>query len=105
MRSGEPNRLSPWGKHWTASLHQHEPRPVWVNLAITFGVVSRERERYQLLREVRGELHEWVRTTAGMLGVVEFYLPGFTHPFRQLTPASALRPRDDGWTLRGTRRR
>ena len=27
---------SPWGQHWTARLHRHQPRPVWVDLAHAF---------------------------------------------------------------------
>ena len=48
---------------------------MWVNLRALFGEQLRDRSRYSLTGEVRGELYEWVRTTAGWLGLVQFELP------------------------------
>jgi hypothetical protein len=70
-----------------------------------FGVAHPDRSRHALTGQVRGELHEWVRSSAGWLGLVEFELPGFVHRFRHLVPARALRPRDDNRTVDGRRLR
>jgi len=107
VSSADAYHRTPWGKHWTAQLHRHEPRPVWVNLAHAFGppATGNHGQGYRFVGEVRGELHEWVRTTAGWYGLVEFD-PGWrTRLLRQLVPAIAIRPRDDDRALNGTRRR
>lgn|GEM_PF-4140730 len=78
---------------------------MWVNLGALFGAQVRDRHRYPLTGDVRGELYEWVRTTAGWLGLVQFQLPGYVEPFRHLVPARALAPRDDNRTISGRPRR
>jgi hypothetical protein len=77
---------------------------VWVDLAAAFGVQQPASwVGYRLVGEVRGELVEWLKTSAGWMGLVNVVV---TSPsmvsLRQLVPESALRPRDDGRTLAGT---
>lgn len=107
MRASDGDRRAPWGKHATPQAYR-QARPVWVNLDRAFGPPASDwsaHRAYPLRGEVRGDLYEWVRTTAGWMGVVEFYLREFTEPFRQLVPGAALRERDDNWTIHGRLRR
>jgi hypothetical protein len=111
MGANHSFRRAPWGRGWAGPRHTG-PRPVWVDLAGLFPGLStrsavadgRPVPVLRLAGVVRGELHEWIRTDRGWMGLVHVRLDvsGGLIRLHLLVPQSALRIRDDGRTLAGT---